>query len=299
MVTGRHILRWVLAPLLVLATPGGIAPACAAPPVPASADRALPFYSLERSATFEVRSAAGEAYQVMVAWPEGVPPAQGWPVLYVLDGEDNFAIVALTARRLAKAGQRSGIDPGVVVAIAAGPLPRRVRDYTPPVPSYDIPAGQPANGLAIGGAEAFLDLMSQRIMPEISGRWSVDPARATLVGHSFGGLLGLHALLTRPAMFGAVAAISPSLWYGDGLIDREMASPSPSAVPRRLLVAEGDERSTARAPANSAETIVHRLQRATPSVRAAFLNLPGQSHGSTFLAALVPTIRFAFGRDDQ
>src|SRR3546814_8135199 len=82
-----------------------------------------------------------------IPWPEGDPPSSGWPVLYVLDGEDNFAAFAVAARRLARAGARSGIAPGIVVGIGAGPLARRVRDYTPELPDYRIPAGKPAAGL--------------------------------------------------------------------------------------------------------------------------------------------------------
>ena len=245
-------------------------------------------YTLPDSLSREVVSDTGEHYQVMIAWPEGEPPAAGWPVLYMLDGEDNFAIAALTARRLGRAGGRSGVEPGIVVGIAAGPLPRRVRDYTPATPGWAIPAGQPAHGLATGGAEAFLDLLERRVMPLVhDGRLRVDRTRETLAGHSFGGLLALHAALTRPALFDRVAAVSPSLWFGNGLIAREATS-APATT--RILIAEGEGPPDTR---GSPAALVARLGER----RARFLPLPGQSHGTTMLAAMAPTIAFAFGRE--
>jgi len=235
----------------------------------------------------------GEAYDIMVAWPEGNQPAGGWPVLYVLDGEDNFPIVAATARRLARAGARSGVTEGVVVGIGAGPLARRVRDYTPPVPGYVIPAGQPASGFATGGSEAFLDMLERQVMPVVRERWSIDEQREAIVGHSFGGLLAIHALLARPGMFDAAIAISPSLWFGNGVIDREVAGNPAENAPRRLLMAEGENQST------SLQNLTQRLRAEIPAVEATLLQLAGQSHGTTFLAAIAPATHFAFGRAEQ
>ncbi len=251
-------------------------------------------YTVPQSMVIAVTSDSGERYEVMISWPEGAPPAAGWPVLYVLDGEDNFAIATLTARRLARAGARSGIGAGIVVGIAAGPLARRVRDYTPATPGWRIPAGQPAAGLDTGGAAAFLDLLERKIMPLVhDGRWSIDRNRETVLGHSFGGLLGLHAALTRPALFDAVVAVSPSLWFGEGLIARE-AGKAKSNV--RILIAESGEVVRNGAP-ESAEPagLVAQLNRTGAPGQVRYLPLPGQSHGTTMLAAMVPAIDFAFG----
>lgn len=249
-------------------------------------------YSLERSAVVDRPGSEGENYSIMVAWPEGDPPASGWPVLYVLDGEDNFAMFALTARRLARAGARSGIAPGIVVGVGAGPLARRARDYTPAVPGYRIPADKPAAGLETGGADTFLDFLERDVMPTVRERWKVDRRRETLVGHSFGGLLALHATLTRPAMFDRAVAVSPSFWFGDGFLAREAARRH--QVPgARLLIVTGEREAGA---AGAAQAFMDALPRsATASVRR--IDLPGQSHGYTMLAALPRTISEAFGKE--
>ena len=123
-----------------------------------------------------------------------------------------------------------GMVPGVVVAIDAGPLARRVFDYTPASPGWSIPAGAPASGLPTGGADAFLTLLDKQIEPLIARRWSVDPARRTLAGHSFGGLLALHALFTRPGVATRYAAVSPSLWFGGDVLSRGERGATVAAV---------------------------------------------------------------------
>ena len=262
--------------MLALAAPGT--------PIAAGSPAETP-YTLPRSAEQVVQAAGGETYRILIAWPEAPPPPAGYPIIYVLDGEDNFAITALTARRLAQAGARSGVMDGIVVGIAAGPLQRRVRDYTPVTPGWTIPATMPASGLKTGGAEAFLDLVERQVKPLVHQRWRVDRSRETLLGHSFGGLLALHAALTRPAMFDGIVAVSPSLWFGDGLITREAAAVK-DAPP--ILIAEGD--SAAALPA----ALVGSLDGGAKHDRARFLSLPGQSHGTTMLAAMAAAIRFAF-----
>lgn len=256
-------------------------------------------YTLPQTTTFTVDSATGQSYDIMVFVPKGKPPPEGWPVLYLLDGEDTFAVAAVTARRLARVGARSGVDQGIVVGIGAGPVARRVRDYTPPVAGYAIPAGLPANGMETGGSEAFLDLFADRIMPAVRKKWPVDSTRETLAGHSFGGLLVLHAFLSRPNLVDTAVAISPSLWFGDRLIDTEVDRIETGSPPRRLLIAESDETPPAAMTASSPEATVRRLQNRAPSLEAQFLPLPGQSHGTTFLAAIMPTLKFAFGRTDR
>lgn len=282
----RTIMAAMLATALFVPAPAALA-----------AGAALVPYSIERSATFQLASANGERYEVMVAWPAGSPPAGGWPVLYVLDGEDNFAIAALTARRLARAGARSGIDDGIIVGIAAGPLARRVRDYTPPVPGYRIPAGKPAAGFETGGADAFLDFVAGTIIPAVDGQWPVDKGREAIIGHSFGGLVALYAYLARPGLFDTVVAVSPSLWFGNGaLAGKNNVTGKASA--RRLLVGEGDEAAPGSLPDEADPGhFTRKLQEADSTATVSYLPLPGQTHGTTMLAALAPAIRLAFGME--
>lgn len=249
-------------------------------------------WQIANSDVLSVAAPDGHAYRVLVSWPDGPPPPQGWPVLYVLDGEDNFAIATTTARRLARARGRSGVEPGVIVAIDSGSIERRTRDYTPAVPGYTIPQGVPAAGLPIGGADAFLDVLNRQVKPLVEQRWRIDPARQTLLGHSFGGLFAIHALLTG-GWQGNVAAVSPSLWYGNGIIDREERAYAPGAARPIVMIAYGDER-LANARTNPApDELVARLGRRGLDAR--FRPLPGFGHGVTMLASISDAMVIAFG----
>lgn len=239
---------------------------------------------------FTVRSPSGDAYDVMVSWPEGSAPPEGWPALWLLDGEDNFAFATATARRLERARARSGVEPGVIIAIAAGTLQRRARDYTPAVPGYSIPVGTPGHGLPTGGADAFLAFVENAIRPAVNARWKIDPARQTLAGHSFGGVLAGHALISGGA-FTRYALISPSLWYGGE------ASPLDAAkdlAGKSILLAEATatDKSDPRILAYAAQ-----LERHHAAVR--ILPLPGHDHGSTMPAAMTRIIAFAFSQETQ
>lgn len=257
-------------------------------------------YSIEHSSVLAVKAADGHEYRVMVAWPEGAPPAAGWPVLYVLDGDDNFAVVTQTLRRLVKAGPGGGVAPRLIVGVESGSLARRVFDYTPATPGWTIPAGAPAAGLATGGADRFLDTLAGPVAAEVAARWPIDRRRQAIIGHSFGGLLGLHAFFTRPDQFDSVVAVSPSLWFGGELLAKEEAGfrVMKRRESRLMVAAGGAERGPlASPPPAPGEGLVGRLKALTPAADAVFLDLPGQSHGSTFLAGLTPALGFISERD--
>ena len=158
-------------------------------------------------------------YRLWLGRPLQAPPAAGYPVVWMLDG--NAAVGALdesTLRRLADG------DAPLLVAIGYRTPLRidragRTFDYTPASPGQ-ADQRDPLNGLPSGGADA-LDLLRDGMRPAVAA--PLDTARQTLWGHSYGGLLVLHALFTRPGEFARYAAVSPSLWWRDGAILGERA----------------------------------------------------------------------------
>lgn len=244
-------------------------------------------YTIERTLVTTITASDGHPYRIFVSWPNGSPPDAGWPVLYLLDGADNFAIATQTARRLERAGARSGVGGGIIVGIDSGPLARRVYDYTPPSPGYTIPQGAPASGLATGGSKQFLAFIETRVKPFVQSRWDIDPDNETMAGHSFGGLLALHALFTQSGIADRYAAISPSLWFGDDQINREQqAARIEEQKPVLIAEASGEHVALARA-------LAEQMTEKSGDVR--FLSLSGQNHGTTMLAAMGHIIALAFG----
>nr|WP_314477925.1 alpha/beta hydrolase [uncultured Pseudomonas sp.] len=182
-----------------------------------------------RFTQLDLDSADGERhYRLWVGVPKHAAPAAGYPVLWMLDG--NAALGALDPQRLdaLAAGQAP-----VLVAVGYQTDQRidrisRTYDYTPALPGQ-LAQRDPLTGHPSGGVDAFLDLLETRMRPAVAKRVPIDPQQQTLWGHSYGGLAVLHALFTRPRSFNVYAAASPSLWWHDGAIVREVAG-----LPARL-----------------------------------------------------------------
>lgn len=201
-------------------------------------DAEVPTHSLSQTVVN-----AGPGHRLFLAVPRGTPPAAGWPILYLLDG--NAAFDFLTPDHLA-------MVPGLILAGVGYDTDRqfareqRTLDFTAP----DFSAsGGPGDGIRpdpvhpgrmAGGAALFLDRLTGPLRAAAEGAAPVDPARRALWGHSFGGLFTLYALLTRPDAFARYAAISPSIWWDEALIRREADRAGRMTAPPPLLVALGD-----------------------------------------------------------
>lgn len=155
-------------------------------------------------------SITGHRYRIFVSAPQTPPPPTGYPVLYVLDGNAAFPLAAHIGRNIERRQPVTGIGPALVVGIGyAGDndyhQEARARDYTLAAGNHD-PAAE-------GGAEGFLDFIERELKPRVGSMFAVDPKKQAIFGHSYGGLLVLHALFTRPDGFSTYLAASPSIWW--------------------------------------------------------------------------------------
>lgn len=241
----------------------------------------------------------GPEYRVSVWAPSGgKPPAAGYPVVYMLDGNAVFESLTRTA---------SALPPGqslqaVVVGIGYEDAQRfnvtaRSYDYTPPSPGADAPRGSPrdpdAQGWAKpgGGADRFLGILQQRIQPLVERRYRVDAGNRTLYGHSYGGLFALHVALSRPQAFRHYVAVSPSIWWNGRFILQSLAHPA--AVPDAdvdVTVMAGEEARGRDDLPDSPESVVRALGH-IPRVQASLRVFPGLGHGEMLPASLAATLR--------
>ncbi|MFT0868359.1 alpha/beta hydrolase [Pseudomonas sp. CAM1A] len=212
-------------------------------------------------------------YRLWIGKPQRPAPANGYPVLWMLDG--NAAISALASQQLQALA--NGEAP-LLVAIGYQTDQRieraaRTYDYTPVVPGLAAQR-DPLTGQASGGADEFLDLLEQRMRPMVAAVAPVDPQQQTLWGHSYGGLLTLHALFTRPWLFSHYAAASPSLWWHDGAIVAEMQRLQARLGTSRpsLLLMRGT-----REPANPREPLQGDVQRSARELVASLAGVKGLS----------------------
>jgi predicted alpha/beta superfamily hydrolase len=166
-------------------------------------------------------------YQLFVALPASYRTSQKrYPVLFVTDANYAFPIARGIAQRLAlHAGLEEAIVVGLSYAKGDQPVYSRRRDYTPSAPrlqryASDMPGKPPA----FGEAEAYGRFIASDVFPSIAARYRADMHRKIFVGHSYGSLLGLQLLLSRPETFEHYILGSPSLWYDRGVMfDREKA----------------------------------------------------------------------------
>ncbi|MEN0075902.1 MAG: alpha/beta hydrolase-fold protein [Paracraurococcus sp.] len=283
--------------------------------------------SLPDTAEWTLRSRRGDAYRIMIGRPPGDPPAGGWPVLYLLDGNAVFATAFHAMRSQSARTIATGVLPALVVGIGyptEGMLDprRRALDYTPALPPRGPDAPPPAPDAfpapgPTGGADAFLDFIAEVLRPAIAAAHATDPRRQALFGHSYGGLLVLHALFTRPGDFRDYLAISPSLWFGDGAVlaeERRFAErPVPAGPPDGLglfMAVGGEEQSLPpaqrqapdaaaraallgrRAMVEGARAMAGRLA-ALPGLRTEFVEAAGENHASVVPTVLSRALRFA------
>ncbi|AGI24233.1 hypothetical protein H681_11815 [Pseudomonas sp. ATCC 13867] len=246
-----------------------------------------------RFSELKLDSADGQRhYQLWIARPNHPAPAAGYPVVWMLDG--NAAIGALDETLLADLD--NGKAPLLVAVGYQTPLRiervGRTLDYTPPRPGL-TEQKDPLTGDPSGGADAFLDLMRERMLPAVSARAPIDRSQQTLWGHSYGGLLTLHALLSRPWQFNVYAPASPSLWWGDGAIlkERDGFAQRLGEHSAQLLLMRGGEEPfkpreaiTPSAP-RAARQLVEELGK-VPGMQAQFHAFDGMSHGQTLTASL-------------
>ncbi|CAB3654754.1 alpha/beta hydrolase [Achromobacter pestifer] len=241
----------------------------------------------------------GPEYRVSVwAPPEGQPPAAGYPVIYMLDGNAVFESLARTTSALPPGARLQAVVVGIGYEDAERfNVTARSYDYTPPSPGADAPRGSPrdpdARGWAKpgGGADRFLAILQQRIQPLVERRYRVDAGNRTLYGHSYGGLFALHVALSRPQAFKHYVAASPSIWWNGQFILQSLAHPA--AVPEpgvEVTVMAGEEAQGRDDQPDSPESVVRALD-GVPRVRASLRVFPGLGHGEMLPASLAATLR--------
>jgi len=134
-----------------------------------------------------------------------------YPVLYLLDGQRNFSHTVGTLDLLIQSDESQEM---IIVAITNTD---RTRDYTP---TYD----ESYNRWGVsGGADNFLDFIEQELIPYVNKNYRTNTFNI-IAGHSLGGLLAVYSLQSRPQLFQAHFAFSPSLWWHDQVIFKDVES---------------------------------------------------------------------------
>jgi predicted alpha/beta superfamily hydrolase len=179
---------------------------------------------------------------IIVYLPPGYDPqtADRYPVLYLHDGQNVFDRatsigdewhVDEAAQTLILAGE---IAPLIVVGIYNSGV-HRIDEYTP---SPSVDGG--------GQADDYGRMLVEELKPFIDDTYKTLPSAASTAigGSSLGGLLTMHLGIKYPTAFNRLAVMSPSVWWDDRVILREVEA-LPGKLPLRVWLdagtAEGEQ----------------------------------------------------------
>jgi predicted alpha/beta superfamily hydrolase len=165
-------------------------------------------------------------------------PTRRYPVLYLLDGQWDFALLAALSgglrydqvmpEMLIVGLSYGGTDPNYDQLRADDYVPTRAKDF---------------QGKELGGGGGkFLEFLQKTVIPMAEKEYRADPAKRVLSGSSYGGLFTLYALFEKPELFQAYVAISPAVGWDDHYLskrERNFHKAHPN-LDRRVWLSIGD-----------------------------------------------------------
>lgn len=161
-------------------------------------------------------------------------PDRRFPVLYMHDGQNLFDGATSFVQgqdwhvgHSADAEIRAGrVEPLIIVGIYnVGKA--RIQEYTP----------TKAPRLGGGRADRYGRFLLDEVMPFVNSQYRVQlgPQNTGIGGSSLGGLVSLFIGLSRPDVFGKIAALSPSVWWNQRVIHTFTAGMNVESRPRIWL----------------------------------------------------------------
>ncbi|HRQ80890.1 MAG TPA: alpha/beta hydrolase-fold protein [Azospirillaceae bacterium] len=278
--------------------------AAAAQPAAAQSSGGAPVV-LQGATVRTLQAADGQSYRLYLSIPQQEPPPEGFPVLYLLDANGYFPLLATAARLQSRRPDVTGVVPMVVAGIdhdagEAFDIDRRYRDFTPPTRDGGPPKLIEAFKIQPPCCEAdrFLAFIEAEVKPLVEKLAPVDRGKQSLFGHSLGGLLALHALAARPEAFQNVIAVSPSAWWDDQrVLDglRAFASGDKAGLARSLVIVGAREHLDMRQGAAAAAEVLKAGRASGPLTR--FEETRYADHGTVVPVAINRALRFASGAE--
>jgi len=264
----------------MLALAGGAGAQTALPaPVP------LDFLPALKGDYFPIRSIeAGHDYHVYVRLPQDYAeqPGRQYPVVYLLDGDGLFPVIAGNHIFLTI---DDPLPEAIVVGIAYGsfakPVNRRHVDFMPPGP------GLKPEDARIADFHRFLE---RELLPAVERRYRADASKRILFGQSRGGALVLYSAFRHPDLFWARIASNPSWTPGEDIFYGPAAPAGRADL--RLFIAIGSEEHPDRRAA-AAKWFAHRQGRTAPW-RLERLTIAGGTHSADSASAYRAALRRLF-----
>lgn len=213
-----------------------------------------------------------ERRQVIVWTPPGYAAGTAsFPVLYLTDAERQFGHTVTTVEFLSRNGR---MPPMIVVGVFNTDRTRDLTPYKDKEDDVQLPTA--------GGADRFLRFIETELVPWVEGQYRTQRFRA-FAGHSFGGLFAMHALATRPDLFNAIVAVSPSLpWrQGEAVTRIDAMLGQQRTLKASLYVTLGDEGAAMKSGLDRLRTVLE--EKAGKGLRWDLVEMLDEDHGSIVL----------------
>jgi len=273
------------------------------------ADELVPFrrmtsgFEIPNTHHFSLRAKrSGREYRIFLSIPQEPSPKNGYPVLYVLDGN---AVFGSMAEAMCLQGRKPhGIEPQVIVGIgydAEVPIvtDERFYDYTEAAKTSELPERPDGSAWPkTGGIEAFIAFIEEDLKPAVEALCPIDRRRQGLFGHSLGGYFALYMLFTRPEAFQSYIAASPSIWWKEHSLHKRWAAfeqrLQKGEIDAKLLIAIGAEEKP-NMVADAEELYRWMVPCQTENFQASFRKLEREGHVSVLHPLISEAMRFLRG----
>ena len=224
---------------------------------PALAGEAVSISSVDRVDTLQLDAPglSPKPIRVRVLLPAGYPDAvaDGYPVLYVNDGQDMEAVAL--RETLARMTADGTLQPLIAVAIDMPPDRMAAYGLSDRAARHGLVA-QTRYGPVGAQAHAYSEWVAHTLVPTVDARYRTRASAGarTMLGWSLGALNAFGIAWEYPELFQRVGAFSPSFWVS---ADREspraiactrlaqrLVDSSPPRVGLRMFFAAGDKEET-------------------------------------------------------
>ena len=212
------------------------------------------------------------------------------PVLYLMDGEIHSSLVSSEVEYLSNA---YSVVPRMIVVATGNYNYDRMHDLTPThfTSGTGADTGKNAATNTTGGGEQFLQFLGSEVMPYVEKTYKTAPYKV-FSGHSLGGLMTVHCLVTHPDMFNAYIAISPSVWAADGLEVKRAAEVFAKAPPKNkiLFVSDASEGPMFHGYVMSLDSVIKKVS----GLSYKYISYPDETHGTEPVKAEYDGLKFVF-----
>lgn len=145
----------------------------------------------------------GEDREILIHIPNSnggskIKDRGNYPVIYLLDGDDNFnSVVSITEHM----EETSLAPPIIVVGIVHS---NRMSELT-------TGSDEEFKGF-VGKGENFMSFVEKELIPHIDSTYPTTSYK-TFIGHSVGGLTVINTLLHKPDLFNSYVSLDGALWW--------------------------------------------------------------------------------------